>query len=149
VAFWNYPFRASRRGTARTWTGHLAIEPIKRITAVLSHGVRPEAVPESATLLPVAEPPPADEVQRVLFWEALARRRRDRPDSVTLDTPSVLYVPYWIGYLRGRNWDLCPVDATTGKIDLAIKDALVEALGALDRVSAEEATITPGGESKP
>lgn len=132
LPFWSYPFRASRRGTARSWTGHIAIEPRKRIAAVLPDGARPEAPPDGATLLPAADPPPAGEVQRVLFWEALARRRRDRPDAVTLDAPGLLYVPYWLGYLRGERWDLCPLDATTGKIDLAIKDSLIAALTDLD-----------------
>lgn len=130
LPFWTYHYRARRKGAPHAWTGRLAIESRKRTVAVLpdtTHAVTP---PTEATLLPAASPPPEDEVRRVLFWEALAHRRRDRPDTVELEPPSLLYVPFWLGYLRGEVWDICPVDATSGKIDLAMKEALLEALSA-------------------
>ena len=128
LPFWAYGFCARRSGVPRDWTGRLAIESHRRAAAVLPEGAHMIVPPDQATLLPAAAPPPEDEVRRVLFWEALAHRRRDRPDAVELEPPSLLYVPYWLGYLRGDAWDVCPVDATTGKIDLAMKEAFIEAL---------------------
>ena len=128
LPFWRYPFTAHRADGGRAWTGHLAIEPIRRTVAVLPETVRLGVVPANATLLPAAGAPPEDEVRRILMWETLARRRRDRPDSVIVGPANLLYAPYWIAYLSGPEWQMMPVDATTGKIDLAMKDALLDAL---------------------
>ncbi len=133
LPFWTYDFRAHRRASAALWAGCLAVETHRRSTAIVPATVTRIPPPESASLLPAAPPPPVDEVRRVLFWEALAHRRRERPDDVELEPPRLLYVPFWLGYLRGEGWDLCPVDATSGKIDLETVDALLHALQAADR----------------
>lgn len=131
LPFWSYAFRASRADGRSAGVGRLAIETWTHAAAIVPDHAQASTPPENAELLPAAAPPDEDTVRQVLFWEAMAHKRRERPSHVDLEPPTLLYVPYWLGYRQDAQWDICPVDATTGKLDLSMKDALTAALTAL------------------
>lgn len=39
----------------------------------------------------------------------------------------LIYVPYWLGYFTGKSLEVSVVDATTGRVDLPIKESILHA----------------------
>lgn len=108
--------------------GRVAIETRSRSTAIVPMDIAFESVPPGSKLLPPGEPSDSEAARRTVWFEALARERRRHEIEVEVGPASALFVPYWVIYLRGQEIDVMPVDATTGKVDLTLREPIVASL---------------------
>ncbi|WP_026571823.1 hypothetical protein [Sediminibacillus terrae] len=128
LPYWCFTYQYHSKQMKDPIRGKVAVETYRHHTAILPESAQYDpAENEQTLLLPCGGPVP--EVARdEIYWEAFSREKKRKDITVDILETSLLYVPYWIGYLQGETIDIIAVDAANGKIDLGIKDSLLEAV---------------------
>lgn len=131
LPWWLHDYRvvvSAGRAPPQLGGGRIALETRRHTLAIVPDGSR--LVPPDAGVrrLPGVGAPDLERARRALWFEILGRERRRSGFEVTLSSSAVLLVPYHVVYVGGRRIEAVAVDATSGKLDLAMRDALVAAL---------------------
>lgn len=146
LPWWLHDYRVLvRKGVDRhlACRGRIAIETRRHTLAIVPDDSRLATPDASVRTLPGHDLPDLERARRALWFEVLGRERRGNDIEVSLTATARLLVPYHVVYVRGRQIEAVAVDATTGRPDLAIRDALVAAL--IDaRRRGETDTDSPG-----
>ncbi|OIJ17207.1 hypothetical protein BKP37_01360 [Anaerobacillus alkalilacustris] len=130
LPYWCFDYEYHSKQVKDTIKGKVAVETTKNLTAILPDGAELLSLSEvlhkgGLPLLTVKGDPDPEVARETIYWEAFAKEKKRKDIKIEITNSSVLYVPYWIGYLQGEKIEIIAVDATTGKIDLGIKDAFL------------------------
>ena len=125
LPFWCYPYHLESASLNGGVEGKLAMEPITGISAILPAEYPLHPIEEGLNCLPLNEPENREAAHKAIYWEAFSKEKQRKSIDVEVHTPWILYMPYWVGYLKGKEYDILCVDAVTGKIDLPIKKAIL------------------------
>ncbi|MCG1023211.1 hypothetical protein [Sutcliffiella horikoshii] len=132
LPYWCYDYEYTSLQMKEPICGKVAVETGKQLTAILPSTAALEEIDVSAdemTFLDVSGDPELKVAEDAIYWEAFTREKKRKDIQVTITETNLLFVPYWIGYVQGKSQiELIIVDATSGKVDLGIKDAMIQAL---------------------
>lgn len=132
LPYWCYDYEYTSLQMREPIYGKVAVETGKQLTAILpsTAGLQELDLPNGEmTLLHVSGNPEQQVAEEAIYWEAFTREKKRKDIQVTITETNILYVPYWLGYVKsGNQMELVIVDATSGKVDLGIKDAMIQAL---------------------
>ena len=131
LPWWLHDYRvvvSAGRAPPQLGGGRIALETRRHTMAIVPDGSRLAPPDAGVRRLPGVGAPDLERARRALWFEALGRERRRSGFEVTLSSSAVLLVPYHVVYVGGRRIEVIAVDATSGKLDFAIRDALVAAL---------------------
>jgi hypothetical protein len=132
LPYWCYDYEYTSLQMKEPICGKVAVETGKQLTAILPSTSGLEKVDLTAggkTLLDVSGDSEQKVAEEAIYWEAFTREKKRKDIQVTITDTNLLYVPYWLGYVKsGNQMELIIVDATSGKVDLGIKDAMIQAL---------------------
>ena len=77
-------------------------------------------------LFPVIGEQDKEAAKETIYWEVFQKERKRKSIDITFNSAFVIYLPFWIGYLKGDKVGILPVDAITGKVDLKLKEAFLK-----------------------
>ncbi|GEK58169.1 hypothetical protein CHL76_08420 [Marinococcus halophilus] len=128
LPFWCFKYEYSSKQLKSKIEGQVAIETYRHHTAILPDSTTFLDFEEGLPVLPVKGKPVPEAARNEIYWEAFGREKKRKDIKIDIIDTALLYVPYWVGYVSGQEWDIIIADATTGKIDLGLKDAMLEAI---------------------
>ncbi|WP_053217058.1 hypothetical protein [Virgibacillus senegalensis] len=128
LPYWCFTYQYQSKQMKDPIKGKVAVETYQHHTAILPESATYRPAEEATSLLPPNGEPVPEVARKEIYWEAFSREKKRKDIAVDIIDTAILYVPYWIGYLQGDKIDILAVDAANGKIDLGIKDALLEAI---------------------
>ncbi|MGR3766387.1 hypothetical protein [Rossellomorea sp. NS-SX7] len=126
LPFWCYEYELTSATLTDAIIGKVAIEPITKTSAILPVDYPLYPVETDMNLFPLCGEPDEEATKEAIYWEAFQKEKKRKSISITFNSSFVMYLPFWIGYLKGNNVGILPVDAITGKVDLKLKDAFLK-----------------------
>ncbi|SDM79213.1 hypothetical protein [Sediminibacillus halophilus] len=133
LPYWCFSYEYRSKQMKDPIRGRVAVETYRHHTAILPESAQYRPTTNEASLLAPCGGPVPEVARDEIYWEAFSREKKRKDIAVDILETAVLYVPYWIGYLQGDTIDIVAVDAANGKIDLGIKDSLLEAIMATSK----------------
>lgn len=128
LPYWCFDYHYQSKQMKDGIQGKVAVETYKHHTAILPDKTKFHEPVDHLSLLPVNGEPVPEVARQQIYWEAFGREKKRIDISIEITDTATLYVPYWIGYVQGKEVEIIVVDATNGKIDLGIKEAVLEAI---------------------
>jgi hypothetical protein len=130
LPYWCYDYEYTSLQMKEPIQGKVAVETGKQLTAILPSSAKLQLLDakETLPLLDYTGQPEQKVAEEAIYWEAFTREKKRKDIQVTITHTNLLYVPYWIGYVQGEKVEPTIVDATSGKVDLGIKDSIIMAL---------------------
>ncbi|WP_096437794.1 hypothetical protein [Alteribacter populi] len=128
LPYWCYRYRFTTAKVKKPIEGRVAIEPTHGLSAILPENVELHDVHEArmgTTLLNVSDDPQPDKAKETVYWEVFSKEKKRQNIKVDILKTSLIYVPYWVGYLENDKLDIVAVDGTNGKVDLGVKEAIL------------------------
>ncbi|MGG1687305.1 hypothetical protein [Pseudalkalibacillus sp. NRS-1564] len=127
LPFWMYEYHLKTTSLKEGITGRIAIESISEQAAILpvDYPLKEGKVP--GEMFTHCSPDP-DKAKHALYWEAFGKEKKKKQINISLEEPSKLYLPYWVGYIKGNRREVYMVDGVTGKVDLPMKDSFLHHL---------------------
>ena len=125
LPFWCHEYNLKSATLKDSIKGKIAIEPITKTPAILPTEYPLQLADEGMNLFPITAEENKDVAKEAIYWEAFQKEKRRKSIQIEFNSSFVLYMPFWIGYLKGETIQILPVDAITGKIDLKLKDAFL------------------------
>ncbi|MFD2923108.1 hypothetical protein [Halobacillus naozhouensis] len=126
LPFWCYGYRLVSNTLKDGIKGKVAIEPITNQSAILPVEYPTYPIETVLNTFEVTKEKDPSAAHQVIYWEAFYKEKKREKIDVEINSAWILYMPYWIGYLQSDEIDILAVDAVTGKVDLSIKDALLQ-----------------------
>lgn len=128
LPFWCFNYEYQSRQMKNKIEGKVAVETYKHHTAILPDNTAFFELTKDLTILPVKGKPLPEVARNEIYWEAFGREKKRKDIKIEIVDTGLLYVPYWVGYVNKEEIDIVIVDATTGKIDLGLKESMLEAI---------------------
>ncbi|MGY3718251.1 hypothetical protein ACWE42_22305 [Sutcliffiella cohnii] len=128
LPYWCFDYEYDSLQIKEPIKGKIAVETVKKLTAILPSNANIKPVKDGLALLPYTGIPDESIALEAMYWEAFTREKKRKNIRVIINESNILYVPYWVGYIEGEKIDIIAVDATSGKVDLGIKDSIITAL---------------------
>ena len=127
LPFWMYEYHLKTTSLKEGITGRIAIESISEQAAILpvDYPLKKGEVP--GEMFAHCSPDP-NKAKHALYWEAFGKEKKKKQINISLEEPSKLYLPYWVGYIKGNRREVYMVDGVTGKVDLPMKDSFLHHL---------------------
>ncbi|MYL49253.1 hypothetical protein GLV98_07140 [Halobacillus litoralis] len=125
LPFWCFDYRVVSHALPDGLEGRIAIEPLSEMSAILPVDYEREESCEQ--FIPVKKTLEDEHARKVLYWELFSKEKRREKIDVTITGRTLLYVPYWIGYIKDRNqrYDVIALDGLNGKVDLPMKETVL------------------------
>ncbi|QST01032.1 hypothetical protein IMZ31_05545 [Pontibacillus sp. ALD_SL1] len=128
VPCWCFDYKAFTHTVEEGMEGKIAIEPLSETNAILPEGFPIQEV--EAASVAIGKETSMEEAKKVIYWELFSREKRREKISVEIINKHVLYIPYWVVYVKDRSnqYDITAVDGLNGKVDLPLKQTLLSYL---------------------
>lgn len=127
LPYFCFPYHLDSRSLNGEIEGRIAIETYERISAILPVNHPLLEIDEHSALLPFKKWISKEQAYDAVYWDLFHKEKDRKTISLVIEEPFLIYVPYWIGYLQGKEYDILPLDAVTGQVDLKIKPSLLQA----------------------
>lgn len=122
-----YPYELETKSIGEKINGFVGIETYDKHAVILPINQKTEKWNSSLPALPAGEAADSELAYEAVYKEAFLKEKRRQSIRLQIGDPFLLYVPYWIGYLTGREKDILVVDGLSGNIDIKLKDPVIEA----------------------
>ncbi|WP_082235349.1 hypothetical protein [Halobacillus massiliensis] len=126
LPFWCYEYTLNTSSLKEEIRGKIAIETIAKTPAILPSSYPLEPLNEEVNKLAVIGQEDQEAARKAIYWEAFNKEKRKKSIDLTLHSSWILYMPYWIGYLEGKTYEILPVDGVSGRLDFTVKDAFLK-----------------------
>ncbi|MFL8939263.1 hypothetical protein ACKA06_21100 [Rossellomorea oryzaecorticis] len=126
LPFWCYEYELTSATLKEAIRGKVAIEPITNTSAILPADYPLHPINKDMNLFPVIGEKDKETAKETIYWEVFQKERKRKSIDITFNSAFVIYLPFWIGYLKGDKVGILPVDAITGKVDLKLKEAFLK-----------------------
>lgn len=134
LPYFCFPYRLDSRSLNGEIVGRIAIETYEGISAILPVNHPLLEIEEHLTFLPFKQLISKEQAYEAVYWDLFQKEKDRKTISLKIEEPFLIYVPYWIGYLQGKEYDILPLDAVTGQIDLKMKPSLLHAFLQEDQI---------------
>ncbi|ANU17128.1 hypothetical protein BBI11_08895 [Planococcus maritimus] len=128
LPYWCYDYQYQSAEINKKISGKVAVETWKQHTAILPDNAQVLPLADGFSLLKASGSPDPEYARKQLYWEAFGREKKRKSIQIEITDTNLLYAPYWIVYVEGKQVDIVVVDAMTGKIDLGMKEAVMHAI---------------------
>ena len=129
LPYFIFPYRLESKSLKDGIRGYIGIESYEKHSVILPVEQETFELDPNLTILPAGEEIDASFAYDVMYNEAFIKEKHRTRGTIRLqvDEPFLLYVPYWIGYLKGTKTEIMAVDGLSGNIDFKMKDPILKA----------------------
>ncbi|WP_173917585.1 hypothetical protein [Halobacillus sp. Marseille-Q1614] len=126
LPYWCYDYTLKTPSLKDGIQGKVALETITKTPAILPSDYPLLPMDADVKTLPIIGDEDQEAAKKAIYWEAFRKEKRKKSIDLTLHSPWILYMPYWIGYLEAKGYEILPVDAVSGNLDLTIKESFLK-----------------------
>jgi hypothetical protein len=127
LPYWCYDYTLQSSSLKDGIHGKIAVESVSKTPAILPNDYPLLPLNKDVKGLPIIGEADPEIARKTIYWEAFRKEKRKKSIELELQSPPwLLFMPYWIGYVEGKAYEILPVDAVTGNLDLAIKDSFLK-----------------------
>lgn len=127
LPYYIFPYQLQSRSLNETIDGLIGIETYESHSVILPVEQRLDELKAGVPVLPIGEEANPKLAYDAVYSEAFIKEKRRSSIRLEVGSPFLLYVPYWIGYLKGKETDMLVIDGLSGKIDIKLKDSVMKA----------------------
>jgi hypothetical protein len=126
LPYWCYDYTLKSSSLSDGIQGKIAIETVSKKPAILPSDYPLLPMNKDLNALPVFGEEDPEIARKTIYWEAFRKEKRKKSIDIEVHSPWILYMPYWVGYLEGKSFEILPIDGVTGNVDLAIKESFIK-----------------------
>lgn len=122
-----FPYQLQSRSIKESIQGFIGIETYGKHSVILPVDQKTVELTPDISVLPIGEEIEEKLAYDAIYGEAFIKEKRRSSIQLEMGKPFLLYVPYWVGYLKGKETDILVVDGLSGNIDVKLKDSVMKA----------------------
>lgn len=122
-----FPYKLQSNSTKGCIEGFVGIETYDRHSVILPVDQERTALDSALTALPAGSVIGKDTAYDVLYSEAFLKEKGRSKIQLEIKEPFCLYVPYWVGHLKGKERNILVVDGLSGKVDMKLNEPIIKA----------------------
>lgn len=129
LPYFIFPYHLESKSLKDGIRGYIGIESYEKHSVILPVDQETFDLDPAIAILPSGEEIDASFAYDVMYNEAFTKEKHRTRATIRLqvDEPFLLYVPYWVGYLKGGKTEIMAVDGLSGNIDFKMKDPILKA----------------------
>ncbi|MBT2755630.1 hypothetical protein J7E71_06605 [Mesobacillus foraminis] len=128
LPYFVFPYTLESKSLRGEIQGFVGIETYEKQAAILPAGQETfEADSTTLPLLPVGEEIKEKHAYNLVYQEAFKKEKKRSSIKLQVNSPFLLYVPYYVGYLKGKETDIMAADGLSGNLQYDMKDAILKA----------------------
>ncbi|WP_121613504.1 hypothetical protein [Mesobacillus foraminis] len=128
LPYYVFPYNLESNSLRGEIQGFVGVETYEKQAAILPAGQETfEADSTTLPLLPVGEEISAKHAYDLVYEEAFRKEKKRSSIKLQVNSPFLLYVPYYVGYLKGKETDILAADGLSGNLQYDVKDAILKA----------------------
>ena len=127
LPYFIFPYQLQSRSIKESIQGLIGIETYEKHSVILPVDQETFELTPNISVLPIGEEIAEKLAYDAIYQEAFLKEKRRSSIQLDMGAPFLLYVPYWVGYLKGKETDILVVDGLSGNIDVKLKDSILKA----------------------
>lgn len=129
LPYFIFPYQLESKSLKGGIRGYIGIESYEKQSVILPIEQELSGLDPHLQVLPVGEEIESGFAYDIMYNEAFIKEKHRTRGSIQLqiESPFLLYVPYWVGYLKGSQTEIMAVDGLSGNVDFKMKDAILKA----------------------